>query len=218
MTNAYQYVINQGVTLEFFYSYEQTTKSCTYEPTRMPHFSISSSNIIYGSCSDLEKILKQRPVSVVISADVNFLFYKSGILNTCGQTINHAIQLVGIIKNSASSYYIGRNSWGTEWGDGGYVYIDSTINNGNLCNVCTYPQYPIWLLSLFEYRIWGQISNAFWSEKSIMILGIEQVSIIICKLWVDSRRRLRSLFRVSSIILWLIRLRYWRRKRRGWVK
>jgi C1A family cysteine protease len=80
---------------------------------------------------------------VVISADVNFIFYKSGILNTCGEIINHAIQLVGIIKNSTSNYYIGRNSWGVQWGDGGYVYIDSKIKNGNLCNVCTYPQYPL---------------------------------------------------------------------------
>jgi hypothetical protein len=78
----------------------------------MLHISITSSNIIYGSCSSLESILKKRPVFVVISADVNFIFYKSGISNTCEEIINHAIQFVGMIKNSTNNYYIGRNSWG----------------------------------------------------------------------------------------------------------
>ena len=108
----------------------------------MPHFSISNSNIIYGNCNALLGILKQRPVSVVISANASFIFYKSGILNSCGSVINHALQLVGIVQNNVDNYYIGKNSWGTSWGVLGYVYIDSQLQGGNLCNVCSYPQYP----------------------------------------------------------------------------
>jgi hypothetical protein len=108
----------------------------------MPHFSISKSNIIYGSCSALAEILTQRPVSVVISANIAFIFYQSGILNSCGTTINHALQLVGMVKNETYGYYIGKNSWGNSWGMLGYVYIDSQQEGGNLCSVCAYPQYP----------------------------------------------------------------------------
>jgi hypothetical protein len=36
---------------------------------------------------------------VVISANIAFIFYQSGILNSCGSVINHALQLVGIVKN-----------------------------------------------------------------------------------------------------------------------
>lgn len=65
----------------------------------MPHFSISKSNIIYGNCKALVSVLKERPISVVISANIAFIFYQSGILNSCGSVINHALQLVGIVKN-----------------------------------------------------------------------------------------------------------------------
>jgi len=80
---------------------------------------------------------------VVVSADINFLFYRSGVLNVCGKNINHALQLVGYYKDKKTAYYIGKNSWGTNWGQQGFVHIDANIQNGNLCSVCEYPQYPL---------------------------------------------------------------------------
>ncbi len=108
----------------------------------MPHFSISNSNIIFGNCNELAGVLKKRPVSVVVSVNLAFIFYQSGVLNSCGSTINHALQLVGMVRSEVGGYYIGKNSWGTAWGMQGYVYIDSLQQGGNLCNVCSYPQYP----------------------------------------------------------------------------
>jgi C1A family cysteine protease len=143
MNNAYKYVINNGITLETYYPYRQTGSSCKYNSQTMPHFSIADSTVVYGDCSALLAILKKRPVAVLISANPSFIFYRSGVLNSCGYTINHAIQLVGVVNNSSGGYYIGKNSWGTAWGDQGYVYIDNKIEGGNLCDVCQYPQYPI---------------------------------------------------------------------------
>ena len=143
MNNAFQYTIGFGITLESSYPYQEGAGSCRYDATRMPHFSIAGSKVIYGDCKALADVLKQRPVSVVISANPSFVFYYTGILNSCGSSINHALQLVGMVKNETSSYYIGKNSWGTSWGQRGYVFIDSQLENGNLCNVCSYPQYPM---------------------------------------------------------------------------
>lgn len=84
-----------------------------------------------------------RPVTVVVSVDINFLFYRSGVLNVCGKNINHALQLVGYYKDANTAYYIGKNSWGTMWGQQGFVQIDANIQNGNLCSICEYPQYPL---------------------------------------------------------------------------
>lgn len=143
MNNAYQYVASAGITLESYYQYQQGTKECIYDPTKMPHFSIKGSNVLQGDCNALLGILKERPVSVVISANPSFIFYQSGILNYCGESINHAIQLVGAVRNGDNAYYIGKNSWGTSWGDNGFVLINSLMSGGNLCNVCSYPQYPL---------------------------------------------------------------------------
>lgn len=73
--------------------------------------------------------------------NIGFIFYSSGILNSCGTDINHAIQLVGYYKDSNQAYYIGKNSWGTAWGENGFIKIDALKNGGNLCSVCAYPQY-----------------------------------------------------------------------------
>lgn len=142
MDNAFKYVVKEGITVQSVYPFQQKVKKCGFSKSTMPGFTITGSQIIYNDCSALTDILQKRPVSVVISANPSFIFYKQGILNDCGSTINHALQLVGLIKNSKQGYYIGKNSWGTNWGQSGYVFIDSLVKNGNLCNVCSYPQYP----------------------------------------------------------------------------
>ena len=55
-------------------------------------------------------------MTVVVSVDLSFIFYGDGVLNTCGENINHAIQLVGYYKDQGRNYYIGKNSWGVGWG------------------------------------------------------------------------------------------------------
>ena len=150
MDNAFRYILANGITTSSLYPYQYKTSSCNYnkntmKPLSVQSFSISASKIIFGDCNALEKVLKVRPVTVVVSVDISFIFYSSGVLNTCGNNINHAIQLVGIYRETGSSsnkaYYIGKNSWGVSWGMGGFIYIDALEKNGNLCSVCTYPQY-----------------------------------------------------------------------------
>jgi KDEL-tailed cysteine endopeptidase len=142
MDNAFRYVIDYGVALESQYGYVGTSGSCKYRADTMKAYSISRSTIIYNDCPGLVRVLKERPVTVVVSVDMSFIFYGQGVLNSCGTSINHAIQLVGYYKNSSSSYYLGKNSWGVAWGQQGFIKIDATLNNSNLCSVCAYPQYP----------------------------------------------------------------------------
>lgn len=141
MDSAFRYVINNGITTNSFYPYQATTNSCSFQKTTMQSYSIKSSKIIYNDCSALTSLLQKQPVTVVVSVNIFFIFYSEGILNSCGTVINHAIQLVGYYKDSQKAYYVGKNSWGPEWGQKGFVNIDANVQNGNLCNVCAYPQY-----------------------------------------------------------------------------
>jgi len=85
-----------------------------------------------------------RPVAIAVAADSLYWgFYKSGILSQCTQTVNHGVNLVGVFQNTTQSYWIVKNSWGTGWGEKGYIRINRTLDNGNLCSVCAYPQYSI---------------------------------------------------------------------------
>ena len=43
----------------------------------------------------------------------------------------------------AGDYFIVKNSWGTEWGDKGYVLIGANAKNGNVCGILSQASYPI---------------------------------------------------------------------------
>ena len=85
----------------------------------------------------LKFMLNSRPVAVAVDAS-SFQFYSSGILR-CGSShrLNHAVFAVGYESNS---YWIIKNSWGTSWGESGYVRIGM---GGNPCGVADYPAYAI---------------------------------------------------------------------------
>jgi len=50
----------------------------------------------------------------------------------CDANNNHAVQIVGYDKTATPPHYIVRNSWGTSFGDSGYMYI---AIGSNLCGI-----------------------------------------------------------------------------------
>lgn len=64
-----------------------------------------------------------EPTEVSIHASsIVFQSYSSGIITTgCGTSTNHAVVMVGYSNDQ--SYWKVRNSWGSSWGDNGYVLI-----------------------------------------------------------------------------------------------
>jgi cathepsin O len=63
------------------------------------------------------------PLATCLDAS-NWASYTSGVLSVCGTDIDHCIQVVGISISSDSSYWVVRNSWGTDWGLDGYIYLE----------------------------------------------------------------------------------------------
>jgi C1A family cysteine protease len=88
--------------------------------------------------------LLQQPVSVAIEADQReFQLYKSGVFTgECGTSLDHGVLVVGY----STDYYIVKNSWGTTWGDNGYIYLGkgAQYNNGaGQCGVLLQASYPL---------------------------------------------------------------------------
>lgn len=79
--------------------------------------------------------------SVAINASSRaFSSYKSGVFDnaTCPTDINHGVAVVGY---SANEYWIVRNSWGTGWGEDGYIRMAMTDGKGT-CGINQYMSYP----------------------------------------------------------------------------
>jgi len=90
-----------------------------------------------------------NPVSVAIEADTkSFQVYSSGVFSNsgCGTTLDHAVVLVGWGTESVGGdYYILRNSWGTTWGESGYMKLGrgSAYGKAGECGVLSKPYYPV---------------------------------------------------------------------------
>ena len=53
----------------------------------------------------------------------------------CGDSLNHAVTIVGYNTDDAElPYWIVRNSWGEDWGDKGYAYIKIAPGEG-ICGI-----------------------------------------------------------------------------------
>lgn len=72
-----------------------------------------------------QALMQYGPVSVAISVNNAFQAYSGGVFNGCANgDINHAVTLVGWDDNQGpAGVWIIRNSWGSGWGEGGYMRI-----------------------------------------------------------------------------------------------
>jgi len=80
--------------------------------------------------------LNRAPVAVAIEASGrSFQSYRSGVFSgPCGQNLDHAVLAVGFTGNA----YIVKNSWGTSWGEGGYIRMARPSNTCGIQNVACY--------------------------------------------------------------------------------
>ena len=93
---------------------------------------ISSVSNVRGS--SVQSALSGRPIAVAVDA-TNWSSYKSGAFNNCAANLNHAVLLVGIDANGVWKI---KNSWGTSWGEKGYIRLAA----GNTCGVTNDGAYP----------------------------------------------------------------------------
>lgn len=78
----------------------------------------------------IKRIIREYgPISAYVCAGSRFMRHRSGVFETdesaaCNGSINHAVVLVGWddSKGSRGAWRV-RNSWGTTWGEGGYMWI-----------------------------------------------------------------------------------------------
>ncbi len=73
-----------------------------------------------------QAIMTYGPISVAVAVNQGFGAYTGGVFNdNTPAQINHAVALVGWDDTlGTQGVWILRNSWGPDWGDGGYMYIE----------------------------------------------------------------------------------------------
>lgn len=83
-----------------------------------------------------KRMVMRAPIAVSIDASQALMYYSSGVFSgPCSSTsTNHAVTLVGY----TSTYWIIQNSWGSDWGEKGFIKI-AMGTDGTTCGVLKSP-------------------------------------------------------------------------------
>lgn len=114
--------------------------SCT---VGVPKGAVTGQTWVGKNKGALKSALAGRPVTASVDADGLSQFYSSGVITSshsgvvdsgCGGSVNHAVIAMGYGTENGEAYFKIRNSWGSSWGEHGYVRLGASGNNACLFN------------------------------------------------------------------------------------
>ncbi|GAB4849011.1 hypothetical protein Ancab_003823 [Ancistrocladus abbreviatus] len=148
MDNAFEFILqNVGIDTEDDYPYKGVDGQCDQSRKSNKVVSIDGyEEVPPFNENALMKAVAHQPVSVAIEASgKEFQLYQSGVFSgECGTEPDHAVVAVGYGTEDDIDYWIVRNSWGTDWGEDGYIRIERNIETfAGMCGIAMEPSYPV---------------------------------------------------------------------------
>lgn len=151
MDDAFKFVEKNGLDKESTYGYTQKTGKCNTAKEKLadgikPGAVTSFKDVKPNNEKQLAAAVTKGPVSVAIEADQSgFQFYKSGVFSgKCGTNLDHGVLAVGYGTSGGKAYWKVKNSWGSTWGDKGYIMLAKDISSkSGQCGIAKQPSYPI---------------------------------------------------------------------------
>ena len=144
---AFEYIIkNHGIDTEASYPYVARNENCQFKSSSVGSLCSSYTDVLSENENALQQAIAEvGPISVCIDAShASFQMYSRGVYYepACSETaLDHCVLAVGYGTNEGTDMYIVKNSWGTNWGMEGYIYMSR--NRGNNCGIATHASYPI---------------------------------------------------------------------------
>jgi len=135
--SAYQYIKKAGgIEASSSYPYSSGTRGktgkCQSEKSEFVATIGGFKTVSHSALSEKKMVsqIQKSPISVCVDAEA-WQTYTHGIMGkSCGNELDHCVQAVGYQKegNGKSAYWIVRNSWNTDWGVDGFIYVEAGIN------------------------------------------------------------------------------------------
>jgi len=138
---AYEYVEKAGgLDTEQSYPYHARDQTCAFKAASV-YAKITGYK--YATKNKNEEDMKTAtatvsPLSICVDAEP-WQNYRSGIMTArqCGNSLDHCVQIVGYDTSAATPYWNVRNSWGTSWGENGYIRLAYGTNTCGLADEAT---------------------------------------------------------------------------------
>ena len=106
-----------------------------------PKWKVSEYGIVYGASKMKAEIYARGPIGCGIFSTEGFWDYTGGIYSEYRKDpqMNHEVSIVGWgVSNDGIEYWIGRNSWGTYWGEMGFFKIKMYSDNLGIEDNCNW--------------------------------------------------------------------------------
>jgi len=142
------------MTTEASYRYQGVTGTCQTSKITPVGYNAGYTKLKVNDYTALIQAVQIGPIAISLDAGgfAEFQNYGGGVVN-CGNSwdVDHAVQLVGY-GTDGSDYWLVRNSWGSGWGESGYIRLkrfgegnepcgtDSTPQDGDACEGDTKPR------------------------------------------------------------------------------
>lgn len=118
---------------------------CRSDGIGIPKAAITGYKQVAEDMDSLMEAVMKQPVSVAIAVNDCFTSYSSGVLTClCGEELDHAVLAIGYGKSelTGKNYWLVKNSWGTAWGENGFVRMLRGKGDLGECGILSQAVYP----------------------------------------------------------------------------
>jgi len=126
------------------YPYLAEQTDCTFDSSKVYFKPTSYVNVPLNDSVQLKAAVAINPVSVAVAAD-QLQFYVDGIWNywLCLTETDHGVTVTGYGQEGETMYWNVKNSWGSNWGENGYLRMARKDEKGpGMCGIASDPHYP----------------------------------------------------------------------------
>lgn len=146
-TAAFSWIAANGITDDSCQNYVAANEQCTdfnicrncspdggcVAVANPKKWHITEHGQVAGEDNMKAELFARGPIACTIAVTADLENYSGGIFvdNTGALGLDHEISIVGygVDEKTAQKYWVGRNSWGTYWGEHGYFRLIRGINN-----------------------------------------------------------------------------------------
>lgn len=149
MDTAFGYAEQNAICTEQSYSYNGRGGTCRANSCTVgiPKGGVTGyKDVAKDDQQALMEAVSKGPVSIAIEADLSaFQLYHGGVLGgRCGANLDHGVLAVGYGTDGGQDYWKVKNSWGTSFGEAGYVRLLRGKGGAGECGLLSGPpSYPI---------------------------------------------------------------------------
>ena len=140
MATNYEYIRVNGLSPFKIYPYSGSSNQKCHSPNQGLN-KVKGIVVVDSTEEAMMRAVRQQPLAVGIDSN-NLRYYTGGIFHNCqDNTMEHAVLIVGYgVDKSGAKYWKVQNSWGKNWGEGGFFRVKRDEYS---CGMTLFPTYPV---------------------------------------------------------------------------